>query len=156
MVIRTIKEKKPEFIVPVLKEMQQHSLQMFVGFLVKKSRKLYQKLKEWPKIMTKWEAERRDAWSSSEWLQHKETFRSIRFKKNSFGILFGSLPGSLSIGIRPSGDELCTTGDTTAERLYDIRMSLVTISFHSDTSVKLLKGKKIKTKITVKTHHNMD
>lgn len=66
------------------------------------------------------------------------------FKNNSFGILFGSLPGSLSIGIRPSGDELCTTGDTTAERLYDIRMSLVTISFHSDTSVKLLKGKKKK------------
>lgn len=65
-------------------------------------------------------------------------------KKSSFGILFGSLPGSLSIGIRPSGDELCTTGDTTAERLYDIRMSLVTISFHSDTSVKSLKEKKKK------------
>lgn len=76
----------------------------------------------------------------------KETFRSIRFENNSFGILFGSLPGSLSIGIRPSGDELCTTGDTTAERLYDIRISLVTISFHSDTSVKLLKEKKSRPK----------
>lgn len=70
-----------------------------------------------------------------------ETFRSIRLENNSFGILFGSLPGSLSIGIRPSGDELWTTGDTTAERLYDIRMSLATISFHSDTRVKLLKQK---------------
>lgn len=77
-------------------------------------------------------------------------------KKSSFGILFGSLPGSLSIGIRPSGDELCTTGDTTAERLYDIRMSLVTISFHSDTSVKSLKEKKKKKKSKSDPKHNMD
>lgn len=45
MVIRTIKEKNLNLQSPVLKEMQQHGLQIFVGFLVKKSRKLSQKLK---------------------------------------------------------------------------------------------------------------
>lgn len=47
-----IKEENQNLQSPVLKEMQQHNLQMFVGFLVKKSRQFYQKLKEWLKIMT--------------------------------------------------------------------------------------------------------
>lgn len=45
MVIRTIKEKNLNLQSPVLKEMQEHSLQISVGFLVKQSRKLSQKLK---------------------------------------------------------------------------------------------------------------
>lgn len=71
-------------------------------------------------------------------LNHCKTNRISDLKRILQGVLFVCLPESLSIGIRPSGDELCTTGDTTAESLYDIKMSLATISFHSATNVKLL------------------
>lgn len=64
------------------------------------------------------------------------------------------LPESLSTRISPSGDELCTTGDTTAESLYDNIMSLATISFHSATNVKLtLKKKKKKNQPTAQQNH---
>lgn len=51
MVIRMI-EDKPEFTVPCFDRDATTQSANVCGFLVKQSRKLYQKLKEGPKIMT--------------------------------------------------------------------------------------------------------